>query len=108
MPSMGVPVLPLMLKRWLCIHLSFPLECQLGFPGGSVGKESACNARNLGSIPELGRSPGEGNGNPFQSSCLENSMDRGAWQATAHGVAKSDKYFHIFFPFKTPTSTNSF
>ena len=43
MPSMGVPVLPLMLKGWLCIHLSFPLECQLGFPGGSDGKESAWN-----------------------------------------------------------------
>ena len=50
-----------------------------GFPGGSDGKASACNAGDLGSIPELGRSPGEGNGNPLQYSCLENSMDRGAW-----------------------------
>ena len=47
------------------------------FPGGSDGKVSACNAGDLGSIPELGRSPGEGNGNPLQYSCLENSMDRG-------------------------------
>ena len=54
----------------------------------SVGKESACNIEDLGSIPELGRSPGEGNGNPLQCSCLENPMDRGAWQATVHGVAK--------------------
>ena len=62
----------------------------LGFPGGSHSKmESAYNARDLGSIPGSGRSPGEGNGNPPQYSCLENSMDRGAWQATVHGVAKS-------------------
>ena len=59
-----------------------------GFPGGSDGKESACNVGDLGLIPELGRSPGEGNNNPFQYSCLENSMDRGAWQAIVHGVAK--------------------
>ena len=50
-----------------------------GFPGGSVGKQSACNAEELSSIPGLGRSPAEGNDNPFQYSCLENSMDRGAW-----------------------------
>ena len=51
-------------------------------------KASACNAGDLGSIRGLGRSPGEGNGNPLQYSCLENSMDRGVWQATVHGVAK--------------------
>ena len=61
----------------------------LGFPGGSDGKESACNARDLGSLPRLGRSPGEGNGNPLQYSCLENPMDRGAWRTTVHGVTKS-------------------
>ena len=60
-----------------------------GFSGGSDGKESACNARDLGSIPGLGKSPGEGNGNPIQYSCLGNPMDRGAWWATVHGVAKS-------------------
>ena len=60
-----------------------------GFPSGSDGKESACNAGDLGLIPELGRSPGEGNGNPLQYFCLENSMDRGAWWATVHGVTKS-------------------
>ena len=59
-----------------------------GFPGGSVGKESACNVGDQGSILGLGRSPGEGNGNPFQYSCLENLMDRAAWQATVHGVAR--------------------
>ena len=61
----------------------------LGFPGGSDGKESACNVGDLGSIPRLGRSPGEGNGNPLQYSYPENPMDRGAWQATVHGVAKN-------------------
>ena len=63
-------------------------KLNMGFPGVSDGKESACNAGDLGSIPGLGRSPGEGNGNPFQYSYLENSMDRGAWQATVHGVAE--------------------
>ena len=58
-------------------------------PGGSDGKASACNAEDLGSVPGLGKSPGEGNGNPFQYSCLENSMDGGAWWATVHGVTKS-------------------
>ena len=59
------------------------------FPGGSEVKASACNVGDLGSIPGSGRSPGEGNGNLLQSSCLENPMDRGAWWATVHGVAKS-------------------
>ena len=61
----------------------------MGFPGGSEVKASACNAGDLGSIPGSGRSPGEGNGNPPQYSCLENPMDRGAWCATVHRVAKS-------------------
>ena len=60
----------------------------MGFPRSSVGKESACSAGDLGSIPGSGRSPGEGNGNLLQYSCLENPMDRGVWQATAHGVAR--------------------
>ena len=55
---------------------------------GSEVKASACNAGDLGSIPGLGRSPGEGNGNPLQYSCLENPMDEGAWWATVHGVTK--------------------
>ena len=61
----------------------------LAFLGGSDGKESACNAEDLGSIPGLGRSPGEENGNPLHYSSLENSKDEGAWQATVHRVAKS-------------------
>ena len=62
---------------------------QLGFPCSSVGKESACSAGNPGLIPGLGRSPGEGNGNPLQYPCLENLMDREAWWVAVHGVAKS-------------------
>ena len=61
----------------------------LNSPGGSDGKECACNAGDLGPIPGSGRSSGEGNGNPLQASCLENPMDRGAWQAKVHGVANS-------------------
>ena len=61
----------------------------MGFPGGADGKESACRAGDPGSIPGLGRSPGEGDGYPLQYSGLENSMDRGAWSAIVHGVAKS-------------------
>ena len=56
-----------------------------GFPGGSVVKNPLASAGDAGSVPGLGRSPGEGNGNPFQYSCLGNPMDRGAWQATVHG-----------------------
>ena len=59
-------------KTWICLNK------QMGLPGGSDGKESACNAGDPGSIPGLGRSPGEGNGNPLQYSCLENPIERGA------------------------------
>ena len=62
---------------------------QDGFPGDPGGKEYACSAGDQGSIPRSGRSPGEGNGNPLQYSCLESSMDRGAWRATVHEVTKS-------------------
>ena len=72
----------------------------MGFPGGSDGKESACNAGDPGLILGSGRFPGEGNGYPLQYSYLENPMDRGAWQATFHGVVKSqtrlsDSHFHF-------------
>ena len=67
--------------------ITLPTPVFLGFPGGSDGKEAA---GDLGSIPELGRSPGGGHDNPFQYSCLENPMDRGAWWATVHRVAESD------------------
>ena len=60
----------------------------MGFLGGSDSRESACNAGDPGSIPGSGISPGEGNGNPLQYSCLGNPMDRGAWQATVHGDPK--------------------
>ena len=72
----------------------------VGFPSGSDGIASACNVEDPGSIPGSGRPPGERNGNPLQYSCLENSMDRGAWQGTIHGVAKSqtrlsNEHFHF-------------
>ena len=73
----------------------------LGFPGDSDGEESVCNAEDPGSRPGSGRSPGEGNGNLLQDSCLENPMDRRAWQATVPGVAQSqtrlsDEQFQVF------------
>ena len=68
---------------------SFFFEGGGGFPGGSDGKAFACSAGQQGLIPGLGRFPGEGNGNPLQHSCLENSMGRGSWKTTVHGVAKS-------------------
>ena len=68
----------------------------MGFPGGSVVKNLPSNAGNMGLIPESGRSPGEGNDNPLQYTCLENSMDREAWQATVYGLAKeSDMTEHV-------------
>ena len=70
-----------------CIFLKYGF-LWMSFPGSSDGKASACNAGDPGSIPVSGRSPGERNGNLLQYSCLENPMDRGAWQATVHGVAK--------------------
>ena len=65
------------------------LQQNVGFPGGSDGKEFACNAGDPGLIPGLGRSSAEANGNPLQYSCLENSMDRGAWWATVQRVANN-------------------
>ena len=67
------------------MHISEKLE---NFPSSSVAKESTCNSGDLSLIPGSGRFPGVGNGNPLQYSCLENSMDRGAWQAIIHGVTK--------------------
>ena len=71
-----------------CVIQQFILAI-LGFPGGSVVKNPPANAEDMGSIPGLGRSPGEGNGNSFQYSCLGNLMDRGVWWTTVHGVAQS-------------------
>ena len=78
----------------------------VGFPSGLAGKESACNAGDLGSIPGLGRSPVEGKGYSLQYSGLENSMDRRAWQAVVHGSQRvgDDQNFHTFFLSLTPTA----
>ena len=75
------------------VNLSHVAFIMLGFPGGTVVRNPPANARDRrdsGSIPRSGRSPGVGNGNPLQYSCLENSMDRGAGWAVVHGVAESD------------------
>ena len=64
----------------------------MGFPGSLDGKESACNEGDPGSVPGLGRSPGEGNGNPLQYSFLENAMDRGAWWSAVHRLTKSQTW----------------
>ena len=74
---------------WCWLWVSHIRMACIGFPCGSAGKEAARNAGDLGSIPGLGRSPAEGNGNPLQCSYLENPMDRGAWLATFHSVTKS-------------------
>ena len=74
----------------------------MGFPGGSDGKASACNAGDRGSILVLGRSPGEGHGSPLQYSCLENPTDLGAWWAAVHGVVTSRTRLSDFtFPYFT-------
>ena len=76
-------------KSWTRLTTKTTADIYVELPGGSDGKESACNAGDLGLIPRSSRSPGEGNGNPLQYSCLENPMDGGAWQAMVHGVKKS-------------------
>ena len=73
----------------MCVLLSLRPHNRDLNPRWLSGKESACSAGVPGSIPELGRCPGAGHGNPLQYSCLENPMDRGGWRATVHGVAKS-------------------
>ena len=78
-------------------------DISLGFPGGAEVKASACSVGDLGSIPGSGRSPGEGNGNPLQYSCLGNPKDRGVWWATVHGVPKkSDTTEQMSFPNQKP------
>ena len=78
-----IPILSLLTLNWILTHTI------KDFPGGSDSDESNCNVEDLGLIPASRRSPGEETGNPLQYSCLENSMEKGAWPATVHGVAKS-------------------
>ena len=80
-----------MYEKRLAYYLCYT---RMDFPGGSVVKNLPANAGDASSIPELERSPAEGNGNPFQCSCLENFMDRGAWRATDHGVAHTHTHTH--------------
>ena len=79
---------------------------QPSFPSDSDGEKSACNAGDPSSIPGSGRSPGEGNGNPLQYSCLENHLDRGAWQAAVHGVARSWTWLSSWTHTHTHTHTS--
>ena len=72
-----------------CMFKRMPQELLTGFPCGSDGKETTCSVGDLGSISELGRSLGGGDGNPLQYSCLENPKNRGAWRATVYRIAKS-------------------
>ena len=78
------------LTLYFLIHFDKYYLLLLGFPGGSVSKESACNVGDLRLIPGLGRSPGGGHGNPLQRFAWRSPMDRGAWRDTVHGVAESD------------------
>ena len=89
-------------SQGLCFLMS------LGFPGGSEAKAFAHNTEDLGSIPGSGRSPGEGNGNPLQYSCLENPMGRGAWWATAHRVTKSRTRLRDHFTFTLGLCTSCY
>ena len=73
------PIYLFPINLFISVHFRLNHIAVVGFPGGSDGKESACNAEDLGSIPELGRFPREGNGNPLQYSCLKNPMDEGTW-----------------------------
>ena len=82
-----IPISLIMSKNE-CLLCFMPLLPFQAFSGGSDGKESTCNAGGQGLIPGWQKTPGEGNGNPLQYSCLENPMDRGAWQVIVHGVAK--------------------
>ena len=81
--------LPYLFFYTLYITVTKASNCDIGFPGGSAVKATACNAGNLGLIPGSGRYPGEGNGNLLQYSCMGNPMDRGAWKAMVYGVANS-------------------
>ena len=86
----SLPIMSLFSALVVGYHSGYPLLYSWGFPGGSNGKEYACNMGNTGSNPGLERSPREGNGYPFQYSCLGNSTDRGAWQACPWGLKESN------------------
>ena len=96
------PLLLLISEICLIYKLNFIIGRYIGFPSSSDGKESACNAGDLGLIPGSGRSPAEGTDNPLQYSCLENPMDREAWQVTVQEVTKSQTWLSDFYSSKEP------
>ena len=79
---------PVVRTKGILVNEYIPVDSSVGFPGGSDGEESACNAGDLGLIPGSGRCPGEGNGNPLQYSCLEKPLDRGVWQVQSMGLQR--------------------
>ena len=85
-----IPVVTMWAPLYLAWHFHMVYFQQMNFSGGSAVKNPPASAGDAGSIPGPGRSPGKGNGNPLQYSCLGNPMDRGAWQAIVHGIAKSE------------------
>ena len=97
--------------NWGIVHLQCCVSFKWGFPGGSDSKDSACIMGDPGPIPGSGRSPGEENGNPLQYSCLENSLDRGAWRVPVHGVATYQMteewilYFFVYFKLRYSSFT---
>ena len=88
-------MLPLLTWLRQCLSGFSSIKLGASLPSGSDGKEFVSNAGDLGSVPGLGRSPGEGNGNTLQNSCLENPMDRGTWGVTVHGDAKSQTWITL-------------
>ena len=88
------------MPAWSKWHLKYRLNVYVGFWGGSVVKNPPTNTGDTGSIPGSGRFSGEGNGNPFQYSCLGNPMDRGAWGATVHGITKSRTWLSTIHKWK--------
>ena len=100
------PLFPCYLRLWAPDIPLSNISTLLSFPGSSGSKESACIAGDSGLIPGSGRSPGEEHDNPFQYSCLENSMDRGVWPAAVHGVAKLDMIEQLICTVSSTYSNN--
>ena len=102
LPAILIPACNSSSPAFLMIYFVYKLKKQKGFSGGAEVKASACNVGDLGSIPGLGRSPGGGNGNPLQYSCLENPMDGGAWWTTVHRLQRVGHDWETWLSFTFP------